>query len=286
MRSAAWTCRRWGARSERSLHSDTAPRPSRYGRSTPDLLEGAHGRLLLGVSPAASASLGPHRELRNQALDLEILAVSRPVGCEDGILRQRDLPGLKQLLQKRLRVLAGRRRIHRGKQRLIQAPNGFAGRRKTPVDKDGADQSFERVGQNRGPRESAAPQLAFAQLQVIADAERLRQLMQGLLAHQLRAQPRQVSLGKLVEALEQLGRDHAVQNPVAQELQSLVVKGAETAVRERPQQQLGPGKTVSDLLLKAFPVHGPCRRAGRARDGTRSRRAANYCCSQQNRSGD
>src|SRR6266581_6434957 len=141
MRSATWTCRRWDARSERSFHSDTAPRPSRYGRSTADLLEGAHGGLLLCVSPAASHSIGPHGELWNQALDLEILAVSRPVGRDHGILRQGDLPGLKQFLQKRFRVLTGRLRIQRGEQRLIQAPNGFARRRKTPVDKDCTDQS-------------------------------------------------------------------------------------------------------------------------------------------------
>src|SRR5216117_2476088 len=99
----------------------------------------------------------------NQALDLEILAVSRPVGCDDGILRQGDLPRLEQFLQKRLRVFTERLRIQRGKQRLIKAPNGFAGRRKTPVGKDRTDQSFERIGQDRGPREPAALQLAFAQ---------------------------------------------------------------------------------------------------------------------------
>src|ERR1044071_1505404 len=194
MRSAAWTCRRWDARSERSPRSDTAPRPSRYGRSTAGLLVGAQGRFLLGVSASAPASRGPHRELGNQALDLEILAVSRPVGCDYGIFWQGDPPGLKQFLQKRFRVLAERRRIQRGKQRLVQAPDRFAGRRKTPVDKNRAHPRFERIAQTRGPRKSAAPQLALSELQVIADAERLRQLMQGLLAHQLRAQPRQIPL--------------------------------------------------------------------------------------------
>ena len=58
--------------------------------------------------------------------------------------------------------------------------------------------------------------------------------MQGLLAHQLRAQPRQVSLGKLVEAFEQLRCNDAVENAVAQELQALVVKRAVTAVCECP----------------------------------------------------
>src|SRR6266705_6916012 len=234
MRSAGWTCRRWDARSERSRHSGTAPRQSRHARSAADLLEGAHGRLLLGVSPAASPSRGPYRELGNQALDLEILAVSGPVRCDHGVLRQGDPPRLKQLLQKRFRVLAERRRIQRGEQRLIQAPNGFASRRKTSVDKDRTDQSFERIGQNRGPREPAALQLAFAQLQVIAQPERLRHLMQGLLAHELRSQPRQVSLGKLAEAFEQLGCNDAVENAVAHELQALVVKRAVTAVREGP----------------------------------------------------
>src|SRR6266853_963929 len=283
MRSATWTCRRWDARSEPPFHSDTAPRPSRYCRSTADLLEGAHGRFLFGVSPTASDSRGPHRELGDQALDLEILAVRRPVSRHYGVLRQGDPPRLKQLLQKGFRVFAERLRIQRGEQRLIQAPNGFAGRRKTPVDKDRSDQSFERIGQNRGPREPAALQLAFAQLQVIAHAEGLRHLIQGLLAHQLRAQPRQLSLGKLGEALEQLGRDDAVENAVAQELQALVVKRAVAAVRECPRQELGAGKTVSDMLLKTLPVHGSRRRAGRACDGTRPRCVVNYCCSQQNR---
>src|SRR5438309_11414596 len=181
MHSAAWTCRRWDARSERSLRSDTAPRPSRYGRSTADQLVGAQGRFLLGVSASAPASLGPHRELGNQALDLEILAVSRPVGCDYGILRQGDPPRLKQFLQKRFRVLAERRRIQRGKQRPVQAPNRFAGRRKTPVDKDRAEQRFERIGQNRERREPAVPQLALSQLQVIAQAQLPRRLVQRAL---------------------------------------------------------------------------------------------------------
>src|SRR5256885_9727846 len=157
MRSAAWTCRRWDARSERSLHSDTAPRPSRYGRSTADLLVGAQGRFLLGVSASAPASLGPHRELGNQALDLEILAVSRPVGCDYGILRQGDPPGLKQFLQKRFRVFAELRRIQRGKQRLLQAPDRFAGPPKTPLDKNPPHQRLEHIRHDRGPRGPAAP---------------------------------------------------------------------------------------------------------------------------------
>jgi hypothetical protein len=51
----------------------------------------------------------------------------------------------------------------------------------------------------------------------------------------VRAQARQVSLGKLAEALEQLRRNSAVEDAIAQELQALVVKGAVTAVRECPQ---------------------------------------------------
>src|SRR5882672_7732024 len=284
MHSATWTCRRWDVLSGRSLHNETAPGPSRYGRSTVDLLEGAHGRFLLGASPAASIARGPHRELGNQALHFEALAVRRPAGCHHGVLRQRDPSCLKQFLQKRLRVLSERLRIQAGKQRLIQAPNGLPGRRKTAVDKDRAYQGFERIGQNGGPREPAALQLAFAQLQMIAHAERLRHLMQGLLAHEVRTQPRQVPLRKVAEALEQLRRNDTVEDAVAQELQPLVVKRAVAAVRESSQEQLRPRKTVSDMLLKALLVHEPCRSAGRASDGTRSRYAVSCCCSRQNRS--
>src|SRR6185503_4278119 len=129
-----------------------------------------------------------------------------------------------------------------------------------------------------------ALQLAFPEPQVIAQAERLRDLMQGFLAYQVRAQPRQVSLGKLAEVLEELGRDHAVENAVAEELQPLVVRRAMAAVGESLREQLRPGKTVSDMLLETLPVHGPCRSADRTFDETRSPCIANYCCSRQNRS--
>ena len=43
------------------------------------------------------------------------------------------------------------------------------------VEEDRADQRFERIGQDRGPRRAAAARLALAQQQVLAQPRRFRQ---------------------------------------------------------------------------------------------------------------
>jgi len=124
---------------------------------------------------------------------LEILAVSRPVGCHHGILRQGDLPGLKQFLQKRFRVLSerlGSRLASSGsyRRRIVSRAAG------KPVDKDRTDQSSNASARIEG---RANPPLSarFAQLQVIAHSERLRHLNAGSPRAQAALAPRQVSLG-------------------------------------------------------------------------------------------
>src|SRR5689334_24388987 len=119
-----------------------APARSR-DRSAADLLESPHGRLLLGGPPAASAACGAHRELRDQTLDLEALAVRGAPGRHDRVLRQRDLPRLEQLLQERLRILSERAGIEAGEQRLVEPPDGLAGGREVAVEEDRAHQRLE-----------------------------------------------------------------------------------------------------------------------------------------------
>src|SRR5690242_20168737 len=96
---------------------------------------------------------------------------------------------------------------------------------------------------------------------MFTQAEGLCDLVQRLLAHQARAQPRQVPLGQAAESLVQLRRNDAIEDAVAQELEPLVVRRAVTAMRQSLREELGPGKKISDALLKALPAHGLSRNA-------------------------
>src|SRR5262249_35696674 len=220
------------------------------------LLEGPQGGLLLRGPAAAARSRGAQRQLRNHALHLEILAVRGPAGREHRVLRQRDAPRLEQLLEQRLGVLARVLRVEPREQRLVEPPHSVPRGDEAPVEEYRTDERFERRGEDRWPPRSAALQLALAEAQLLSQREVLRQLVQGLLAHQARAQPRQVPFGQIAEALEQFSRDHAVENAVAEELQPLVVGRAVAAVRERLLEQLGTGKGVADALAQSLPAHG------------------------------
>jgi hypothetical protein len=68
---------------------------------------------------------------------------------------------------------------------------------------------------------------------VLADAERLRHFGERLLAHQARAQARELAFGELREARVQLVGHRAAEHAVAEKLEPLVVLGAAAAVRQR-----------------------------------------------------
>ena len=61
--------------------------------------------------------------------------------------------------------------------------------------------------------------------------------MQAVLAHEVGAHAREVAFVGVAEAVEQQARDDQAQHGVAEELEPLVVVGAEAAVRERALEQ-------------------------------------------------
>jgi hypothetical protein len=75
--------------------------------------------------------------------------------------------------------------------------------------------------------------------------------VQAVLAHQVRAHARQVALVGAGESARTAGRDRQAQHRVAEELEPLVVVGAEAAVRQRAlQQALGSREAVAQPLLQ------------------------------------
>jgi len=68
------------------------------------------------------------------------------------------------------------------------------------VEEHRAEDRLDRVGEDRGPRLGPRGELALAQAQVLADAERLGDFGERLLAHQARAQARELAFGELREA--------------------------------------------------------------------------------------
>src|SRR5882672_5656920 len=160
-----------------------------WRRSAADLLERTHRSLLLGGSTAAPAPCSPHRQLRNHALYFEVLLVRRSSGRQHGILRQGNSSRLEQLLQERLGVLSERLWVETRKQRFVQTQDSFARRSETTVEEDRPHEGLESVSQDGWASGSAAFDLTLSQLQILAQAECLRDSVECPLPYQVCAQP-------------------------------------------------------------------------------------------------
>ena len=106
-------------------------------------------------------------------------------------------------------------------------------------------------------------------------------LCQGLAAHQPGAQPAEFTLGGIGAPLEQLDRDDAVQQRIAEELEPLVVAGAGATMGECPLQQtaiaerIAQGGKESPFIIRAEAQGSTLRsklatRSILKRNGTRS----------------
>src|SRR4029079_18342491 len=152
------------------------------------------------------------------------------------------------------------RRIARAVEPLAQEPrDGLAHRLEARVEEHGAEQRLERVGEDRRAAEAAALELALAQASALADRDAERRLRERRLVHERGAQPRQVALGKLREALVEERRDGAIEQAVAEELEPLVVRRAEAAVRERLAGELRVCEGVAQQALERGEVGGLAR---------------------------
>ncbi len=106
---------------------------------------------------------------------------------------------------------------------------------------------------------TAAAQFAFGHAQHLGQAEHQRRTVQAVLAHEVGAHAGEVAFVAAGEALVEQGRHGQAEHGVPQELEPLVVLGAEAAVRERVQQQRLSRKCVTDASLQCLQgrrIHG------------------------------
>ena len=177
--------------------------------------------------------------------------------ADHDIVGHRELSRLQPLLQPRLRVLRHGQGVD---VRELGREHGFddtVGGVETGVEKHGADDRFERVGENRRAGRAAAAQLALAEADGIAQLERGAEARQRIAVDEVRAHARQLALGDPWKSPVQNRRDRAVEHGVADELEPLVMDRAEAAVRECLAQQFRTAERVIQAIPKRVVRHPP-----------------------------
>ena len=190
-------------------------------------------------------------ERRHRALDLEGLGMRLAAGGDDAVGRHRQAARLQPFLQLGLGVLGPAADVggldDLAEQAAAPAPRAASkppSRKVAPISASSASARIE------ARMRAAAARLAFAEAQQLGQAELQRRAVQAVLAHEVGAHPGQVAFVGAAEAVEQQARDGQAQDGVAEELEALVVVGAEAAVGQRPLQQRRVGEAVADALLQ------------------------------------
>ena len=180
--------------------------------------------------------------------------------AQELVIGQAVAAGLQPFLEQGLRVLAlgvGVEGLDAGGE---QPRDDAPGRLEAAVQQGRAQDGLEGVGEDGGTLGAAALQLPLAEAEMVAQVEPLGDLEQGLLVDQVGAQPGKGAFLQAREALVEHEADDAVEHPVAQELQALVVAGAETAVGEGLGKQVPLLEAVAQLGLELpqVPRHQSC----------------------------
>ena len=131
----------------------------------------------------------------------------------------------------------------------MRASNMRADRRahgfEAAVEIQRAAQRLEGVREDGLAAEAAGLELARAQQQQFAELHRLRDLGQRLLAHEARAQARQVAFARDREFAVQAFGQQQVEHRVAEELEPLVVGAFGAAMRERDDEQRAVARRIA-----------------------------------------
>src|SRR6185369_7033945 len=143
---------------------------------------------LLRRAPACAAAFGHHAELLHAAFHDEGLVVRLALGLEDRIARQRETPRLQVLLERGLRVLLDREPFGALEPAREHAAHGRLHRHEAAVEEDRAEESLERVGEDRGTPETAALELALPEPQALSQAKLEGDLRKRGLVHERGAQ--------------------------------------------------------------------------------------------------
>jgi hypothetical protein len=107
------------------------------------------------------------------------------------------------------------------------------------IDEHGAEYRLQRIREDRGTRSPAGLVLAFTEADLVSEPRAACDPREHVLVDERGARARQVAFGKRGKASIERGGDDAVQHGVTDELEALVVRGAEAAVRQRAAEQVG-----------------------------------------------
>ncbi len=130
---------------------------------------------------------------------------------------------LQVFLQSGFGIFAGVRRIQIGQIRLKKLQDRLLCRIEAAIEEHRSENGFERIGKNRRALGSAAFALTLAETQMSAKIDGQGNVGKGFLPDEIGAKAGQVSFTDRGELLEQCVRNDAVEDTVAEKLQSLVM---------------------------------------------------------------
>src|SRR6185436_1843521 len=231
----------------------SAAKPARNAAAS-DMTQRLQRRLcrhLLGAAAAAALAFGLDAGVGHNARHPEDLHVRLAAGALDGVHGQRMPIRLQEFLQARLGVFERGRFRQCRDARLEQRFDALADRFHAAVEIQRAANRLEGIGQDGRSAETAGFLFAGSEEQQVAELHRQRDLRQRLLAHQARAQSRQVAFAGAGKFAVQPLREQQVQHRVAEEFETFVVRPVGTAMRERYDEQ----RTVARLVAQAGGEH-------------------------------
>src|SRR5215469_1587424 len=132
--------------------------------------------------------------------------------------------------------------------RVEQARDDRLGSLQSPVEKNGAAERLEGVGEDRLTPKASALELTRPELQHRPDAEPERDLGQRLAADETRPQTAQIALGCVREGCVQTMRNDEIEDRVAEELEPFVVRAGGAAMGECSAEQSQVARLVAELL--------------------------------------
>ena len=171
-------------------------------------------------------------------------------GADHAVDGQHELARLQPFLQFGFGVFA--QRLHfgfdldLGKQAFDQGVGSVV----ASIQIHRAQHGFKRIGQDGGALVAARAHFALTQAHDAGQAQLQRQAVQRVLFDQVGANAREVTFWQAAQLFEQQMRHTQIEHRVAQKLQTLVVVGAEAAVRQSALQQSRLRKVVLQALLQ------------------------------------
>ena len=223
-------------------------------------VEGGEGRGLLRVLLGATGADSEHRPVAEH-LRGEDLVVVRP-GRRGPVLGRHPALRRQPLLERRLPVETVESTQGALKARSHMGDHHGARRLHAAVEVDRAEHRLEGVGQDGVLIATSGGPLTAAEVDVLSETERTRDLGEGALVDHRLAQVGEGPLGEIGEPLEDQIGDHETEDGIAEELETLVALGIGLfsdpgAMAEGAPQQSNVVEPMPEGVLEGGEVRRP-----------------------------